>query len=129
MFLGRFILWLAAVTFTVIGAGFLILPETWARAVDIVLPTALARTDLRATYGGFDLAFGLFLAACALRPEWIRPGLLACGLALSGFGAGRLLGMIIEGSADRLMLSFLLAEIVGGSLSFFAFFRSGAGSG
>lgn len=101
-----------AVIFAVIGLGFLFLPVKWAAVVEIPLPTPTARTDLRATYGGFDLAFGLFLALCARRPDWIRPGLVALGLAAAGFGGGRLLGILAEGTASPLMLGFAVLEWV-----------------
>ncbi len=100
----------AALVFFTFGMGFLLVPVQWAEAVDIALPTALARTDLRATYGGFEIGFALFLALCAARTEWVRPGLVALMLAAGGFGAGRLAGIIVERSAGPLMLGFVLIE-------------------
>jgi hypothetical protein len=60
-----------------------------AAITEISLPTAMARTDLRATYGGLDLAVGIFLWICARRDQWIRPGLVALALTAAGFGGGR----------------------------------------
>jgi hypothetical protein len=111
MTLARVTLWLGALAFAGIGIGFLVIPVRWAAVVDIVLPTATARTDLRATYGGFDLAIGVLLACCALRADWLRPGLVAFGLAAAGFGGGRLIGILVERTASRLMLGFLTIEI------------------
>ena len=71
-----------AVVFIGIGLGFLVVPVQWASVVDISLPTAMARTDFRATYGGFDLAIGVFLGLCALRSELDSPrpvGIGTCG--------------------------------------------------
>jgi hypothetical protein len=111
MILAKWSLWLFAVTWIVIGVGFLIVPVSWAAALGIALPTATARTDLRATYGGFDLAIGCFAALCALRPEWTRPGLVLMAMVAAGFGGGRLLGMLLEGSASRMMLLFFGVEM------------------
>ena len=121
MTLARLILWFDALLFGVIGALFLAAPVRWARVVEISVPTPMARTDLRATYGGFDLALGVFLALCAVRPEWYRPGLLVCALALFGFAAGRLLGIAVERTAHRLMLLFLAVELLNGGVALWAF--------
>jgi hypothetical protein len=118
MTLARGALLFAALVFVGIGLGFLIVPVQWAAIVEIPLPTAMARTDLRATYGGFDLAVGVFLGLCALRAEWIRPGLVALGLAAAGFAGGRLLGILVEGAASPLMVGFLVIEVTGSVLAF-----------
>ena len=109
----------AAVVFVGVGVGFLVVPVQWASVVEIPLPTAMARTDLRATYGGFDLGVGLFLGLCALRSEWTRPGLVALGLAASGYGGGRLLGIVVEGTASPLMLVFVGLETMTAFLAFY----------
>jgi Domain of unknown function (DUF4345) len=111
MKLARAGLILAAIVFVLVGLGFLIAPVSWASVVEIALPTATARTDLRATYGGFDLGFGVFLGLCAARAEWIRAGLVALCLAGAGFGGGRLLGIVVEGSASPLMGAFAVLEL------------------
>lgn len=113
----------AAVVFIVIGMGFLVVPVEWASLVEISLPTAMARTDFRATYGGFDLAMGVYLGLCALRTEWIRPGVVALGLAAAGFGGGRLLGILVEGTASPLMLSFAVIETASALLAFYVLRR------
>jgi hypothetical protein len=111
-------LMLAAFVFAGIGVTFLFKPLEGASLVEIALPTAMARTDLRAAYGGFDLAFGVFLAVCALRTDWIRPGLAALALATAGFASGRIWGIAAEGTATWLMLSLTVSEIAaaGGAL-------------
>lgn len=118
MTLARAALLLAAVVFAGLGIGFLIAPVQWASVVEVSLPTATARTDLRATYGGFDLAVGVFLGLCALRTDWIRPGLVALGLAAAGFAGGRLLGILLEDTASPLMLSFAVIESATACLAF-----------
>ncbi|HEX6105472.1 MAG TPA: DUF4345 domain-containing protein [Gemmatimonadales bacterium] len=105
------LLLLGAFVLAAIGVGFLIAPVQWAAIVEIALPTPTARTDLRATYGGFDLGFGVFLAVCAFRPAWIRPGLAALGLAAAGFAGGRLLGILAEGTASPPMIGFAALEV------------------
>jgi uncharacterized protein YjeT (DUF2065 family) len=121
MLLGRIILFATALILAVIGIGFLWSPDGWAKGIEVIAETAMARTDIRATYGGFVLAAGVFLALCAFRTEWLRPGLLACGIIYAGFGSGRLLGIALEWQASPLMVFFLVVEIGGAALSFYAF--------
>jgi uncharacterized protein YjeT (DUF2065 family) len=112
MKLAKGLLYASALLLIVIGLGFLLLPVQWAAAVEIGVPTPTARTDLRATYGGFDIGVGVFLALCARRAEWIRPGLVAIALVGAGYGGGRLFGILAEGTASTPMLVFLGLEAV-----------------
>jgi hypothetical protein len=129
MRLARALLLIAAAVFIGIGVVFLFAPVEWARVVEIELPTPVSRTDLRATYGGFDLGFGVFLALCALRPAWIRPGLAAMAIALAGFAGGRAYGILVDGCPTMLMPSFALMEASGSILAFLAYRRAAPGAG
>jgi hypothetical protein len=124
MTLARIVLLPTAAALAVIGVGFLIAPTSWARAIEVVVASPTGRTDVRATYGGFVLAAGVFLAVCAARADWIRPGLVACALILAGFAAGRLIGLAVEGSLSRLMTAFLVIELGGTAAAIFAFLRT-----
>ena len=124
MRLAQVLLLLAAIVFIGIGVVFLFAPVDWARVVEIELPTPISRTDLRATYGGFDLGFGVFLALCALRPAWIRPGLAAMAIALAGFAGGRTYGILVDGCTSMLMPSFAILEASGSILAFLAYRRT-----
>lgn len=128
MTIAKYGLALAALVFVGIGLGFLLVPVQWAALVDISLPTAMARTDFRATYGGFDLAVGVFLGFCALRADWVRPGLWALALAAAGFGAGRLVGILVEGTATPLMLTFLVIEWAIALVTFYVWRRLARGT-
>ena len=112
MKLARGLLFACALVFVGVGAAFLLIPAQSAQVLEISLPTAMARMDVRATYGGLELGFGIFLALCAVRRDWIRPGLWALALATGGFAAGRLVGLLAEGTITRFMLSFLVLDLV-----------------
>ncbi len=122
MTLPRILLLGSAAIFIVVGALFLIIPQPFAAVLEIAAPTAMARTDLRATYGGLELGFGIFLVICVLKRQWMQPGLLALALATGGFAAGRLVSLIVEGTISRLMLMFMILEIVV-TLGAIVFFR------
>jgi hypothetical protein len=109
----RTVLFLTALALAVIGVGFLWTPVSWAAAIDVVVSTPMGRTDVRATYGGFVLTSGIFLAICAFRPDWVRAGLAACALILGGFALGRIVGLVAEGTLSTLMWTFLVIEVVG----------------
>src|SRR6188474_3350652 len=118
------LLLLAASVFIGIGVLFLFAPAEWARVVQIELPTPMSRTDLRATYGGFDLGFGIFLALCGLWPAWVPPGLVAMGITLAFFSCGRMIGIAVEHSPDPLMVSLAVLEGSGSILAYLLYLRA-----
>lgn len=111
MKLARGLVFASALIFIVVGAAFLVIPRQYAAILEISLPTAMARTDVRATYGGLELGFGVFLMFCLVRREWIRPGLWALALTVGGFATGRLVGFVAEGTISNFMLFFLVLEL------------------
>ena len=88
------ILLLTAVGFIGFGGAYALLPRRMAALTQVEIPTASARTDFAATYGGFQLGFGCFLLTCARNPSWLAPGLLAGAAALAGFAGIRILGIV-----------------------------------
>jgi hypothetical protein len=131
MSLPRIILGLTAIAFIGFGAAFTLWPEPMAGMTDLGLPSATARVDFAATYGGFELGFGAFLLLCLRRPTWIEAGLWAGLLALGGFAAVRLLSLLVSGSPVRAVIFVALAlELSGVLLNIWALgrLRSSRGS-
>jgi len=116
--LARVVLLLSAVIFAAFGAAAIAFTRQMAEAVDIGLATDVARTDFMATYGGFELGFGLFLGLAWQRGDWVRPGLMANGCALAGFASMRLLGILTSAGLSPLMLVVCVVEASGSALSF-----------
>jgi hypothetical protein len=87
-----------------------------ATLIEIGLPSATARVDFAATYGGFELGFGAFLLLCARRPGWIEIGLCSAMLALAGFATVRVLSLAAGGEPVRRVIYFGLVLEVGGVL-------------
>ena len=123
MKLARGLLFACALVFVGVGAAFLLIPARYAQILEISLPTAMARMDVRATYGGLELGVGIFLILCAVRRELIRPGLWLLALAIGGFAAGRLVGLFAEGTITRFMMYFLVLELVVTLLAVFSLRR------
>ena len=92
----RLVLWLLAAGFLGFGLAFALWPVLMASTTEITLPTPAARIDYAATYGGFQLGFGVFLAICARRAGWLEAGLWAAAAALAGFASIRLLGVALR---------------------------------
>src|SRR5215471_16852728 len=87
----------------------LIWPESWAGDVipnlDVYdLSSAVARTEVRAMYGGLQMAIGIFALLGAFRPRYRDSAFVFFLLALTGLALCRLVGMIVEG--ERTYLSF-----------------------
>ena len=102
---------IAALIFTGFGVWFLIKPTALA-GIGIEATGASARTDIRATYGGFELGVAAFLFWCASREDWHHVGLIAAMLFVAGFGVGRGVGILCEGGATAFMWSLLAVEVV-----------------
>ena len=116
----RFVLGTAAVLFAGLGVLFSVAPHWTAAMVDIALPTNTATIDFIATYGGFQLGFGIFLFVCLRRADRTRLGLLASGCAVAGFGVTRALGLLLLGGAKPVLYGALAFEIVCSTIAFVA---------
>ena len=93
------IAWLAIGAAITLGFGvaYLLRSHAMARMVGIALPTAGARADYRAIYGGAQVGVGLFFALAAWLPAWRAPGLAALALFALGFGVARVGSLAREG--------------------------------
>ena len=98
------------------GAACALLPRRMAALTEMDLPSASARTDFAATYGGFQLGFGCFLLTCTRSPTWLEPGLVAAAAALAGFAGIRALGIV----ASRIRVSIIIWVALGIELAGFA---------
>jgi hypothetical protein len=88
------ILMLAGVAFIGFGVAYALRPGRMAALTDLTLTSPTAIADFVATYGGFQIGFGIFLLACARRESWHEPGLWATLAALAGFASVRLLAIL-----------------------------------
>ena len=110
MSIGRIALLASVVGFAALGVPFLLWPVELSGLVGIELPSATARTDVRAVYGGFQLGLAAFLAYCAARPERTVLGLAATAASVTGLAMGRLLGTMAEGEAGSVTRLYLSIE-------------------
>ena len=119
-----FVLLLAALGFVGFGAAYALWPVRMAGLTDLAIPTPTARADFIATYGGFQIGFGVFLLACSRDAGWLEPGLWAATAALVGFASLRGLAILMSGGRVRRSIWFGLAlELVGVALNVWALGR------
>lgn len=118
--LSRFTLWLGGLGYLGFGLAFLVAPLETMAAAGLSLQGDLAATELRAFYGGVELALGALLIAGALRPDARRHALILCLASYGGIGAARLLGIALAGSATPFLWAALATEATLAMLSLIA---------
>jgi hypothetical protein len=118
------ILFLTGIGFLGFGAASALSPSRAAAWTQLLLPTPTARADFAATYGGFQMGFGLFLVACTQTQGWIEPGLWAAVAALSGFALARVAGVLRAGGRVHWVIWFaLMLEVAGTALNLWSLRR------
>jgi hypothetical protein len=106
------VLWLSGLSLFGFGVAFIVAPLKTMASAGIVLESAVAATELRAFYGGLEVALGALVLACALLPARRRDGLILTLAVFAAIGVTRLAGMMIDG-ADSGFLRFALASELG----------------
>ncbi|HSJ95551.1 MAG TPA: DUF4345 family protein [Myxococcota bacterium] len=98
----RLVLAAGALAFAAPGACFLLWPDRFAALLGIAHAGSLARSDVRAVFGGLELGVGVVLAACALRRERRADGLALLLATAGAMLAARLLSLARDGSPGPL---------------------------
>ena len=111
--IARGILLLEAFVFIWIGLFFVVAPGTMLGYVEVEARTAVARTDIRAVYGGLDLGIGVLLLVGATQPAFLVYGLWTGSVVFGSLVVTRLLGLILDGSQAAITYYLLAFEIVG----------------
>ncbi|RDH74443.1 DUF4345 domain-containing protein [Mycolicibacterium moriokaense] len=84
-----------AVFFLGMGIYALVLPQKLIRPFGIALESPVARSEVRAVYGGFGLAVAAVLGWAAFRGGDVGKGILiTVGVALAGMALGRIVSAI-----------------------------------
>jgi hypothetical protein len=108
------VLWICALVFLGIGLVFTVMPQEMFAPLGLTVPDGAPLTELRAVYGGLELAVGLFLVLCARRGGVaLELGLVLSFLLLSALAAFRGIGMGIDDPQVPMMSVLLLSEAIG----------------
>lgn len=96
VWLTRIFLGFTGLAFAGYGVVCLVSPDVVADAAQLGLASDVARAEVRAMYGGLQIAVGGLALAGLLRPA-LRPGaLLALACVFAGLAGGRLVGLVVE---------------------------------
>lgn len=108
--IAKFLTIIAAIL-AIFGLLYLFSPQTLALHAGIeATPSGL--TDIRATYGGFQIGFALFLFWSSRREQHHGNALMATALVFASVGLGRLYGIIVDGDISTFNLIGLAFETV-----------------
>ncbi len=107
------ILWINAMIFIAYGLGFVLMPETLGQLLVGDAPdTTSAAIDMRATYGGMTIGLGIVFAFLAARAEFVSVGLKGVIAVMVLMAGARLLGIMIDGQPNSMMILYLAAEVL-----------------
>lgn len=85
-----------ATFFAAMGVYALAAPAALARPFGIVIDSPVARSEIRAVYGGFGLAIAAVLVV-AVADEGLRPGIaVTVAAALAGMAVGRVMSRLAD---------------------------------
>lgn len=94
------------------GIAYLLAPSALTEAANFGTLAPAAATDVRATYGGFQMGMGGFLLWSAASEDRIRAGLLLTLLTMGLVLTSRLLGLVLDGDLNEFHTSALVFESV-----------------
>ena len=118
---------LMGLAFCKTGIGSLIDPQSVMDNVGIVLNNSSADSSMRAVYGGMHLVFGLFCIYGIFSNA--KTALLLVALYTAGFTTGRISGIIVDGMPNQFVITWLITEIMCGSVAVWLIFRHYARQG
>ena len=91
------------------------------------LPAA-GLTDVRATYGGFQIGVGVFLFWAAQDASRVRGALLLMALSIGAIGLSRAIGLTVDGGLNLFHTAGLITEVSLTALTLFVLSRAQAPS-
>jgi hypothetical protein len=94
-----------------------LVPASLAATAGVAFQSPTGSTELRAMYGGLQVAIGVLAMVGGLRDTMTRPALLALAFLCSGLGSARLLGVLIDGGLSAYTISGLVFELLSATIA------------
>lgn len=102
---------LGGIGFLIFGVAMSFAPQATMAAIGWQIPDGVATTEIRAFYGGLELALGGLLIAAARTPAYRRAGLLLGMTSYGLVGITRAVGMLIDGTSGGFLWGALATEL------------------
>ncbi len=106
------VLLLSSLSLLGFGLALTIAPISVLADIDVTVTGAIADTEIRAFYGGLEIALGLLVLAWTLNTSRRRDALLLTAVVFGGIGLTRLGSMLATGD-DSFFLRFAAATELG----------------
>jgi hypothetical protein len=106
----RWFLGVSAVVWTPYGLYCMWRPESLRAAAGIAVESATGATELRAMYGGLQIAIGALALLGFARPASARGTIVALAFLCTGLGSARLLGVAVDGGVTAYTTVALIFE-------------------
>ncbi len=103
---------LAGAGFLVFGLILLVAPQATMASLGISVPDGAATVEIRAFYGGLELALGALLLGAAARPDARAHGLVLGAVSYGAVGLTRGVAMAVAGVATPFLWTALAVEAV-----------------
>lgn len=124
MKLARFYLLGFGVFTLIFGVAYLLAPAALTGPAGFGELSAPAMTDVRATYGGFQIGMGIFLVWAAGSEDRYGGALLLVALSIGAVFLSRLTGLAIDGQLNEFHASGLAIESILTAVTLFVLRRS-----
>ncbi|MCB9919126.1 MAG: DUF4345 family protein [Planctomycetes bacterium] len=124
MWYPRIVLGLAALMFASLGVLLVARPEKLATWVGIHASSAGATTELRAWYGGLEIAIAALLVWGIVQPSFAPTSYIVLAAVSFGPLVGRLVGFVADKSTDGTLLAFAATEVAFGVLGVVGWLRT-----
>lgn len=111
------VLWIAGLGFVAFGAMFVVDPIGTLGMAGIAVSGPVAAAELRAFYGGIELAIGALICFLALKPARRRDALILTAVCYLGIGLARLSGMVQFGASTDFLRFAVATELTLGIAS------------
>ena len=123
----RGILGLSAIIWLPYGVYCFLQPGALTEAVGVVAASSTGTTELRAMYGGLQMAIGALALAAVFKPRLVSGALLTLVFLTGGLASTRLMGVLIDGGFSGYTGGALGFEIISCVLALIALGRSQPG--
>lgn len=94
------------------GLYLFVFPDTLEGIAGVATMSATATIEIRAMYGGLQMAIGVLCGVALLRASFVRPALIAVAFLTGGLFTTRLLGAAWAMEVSQYTAGALLLEIV-----------------